>query len=176
MSKSLATIATQPLIVAKVGLQSRSPPSRQGKPFKSFVEVMQFIIENEGVLSLFKGMGPQLLKGVLVQGILMMTKERYVFTTRLGATVARTNRRIQCRIALRSLSPLYPALAVSATFQDSWTGSYSQGCNTSDDQMILCHGLPPKPRLAECEVKDGKVTGRHILLHVECTYRIEFFQ
>ncbi|KAK5664283.1 hypothetical protein OQA88_501 [Cercophora sp. LCS_1] len=76
MSKSLATIATQPLIVAKVGLQSRPPPSRQGKPFKSFVEVMQFIIKNEGALSLFKGMGPQLLKGLLVQGILMMTKER----------------------------------------------------------------------------------------------------
>ncbi|KAK0623359.1 mitochondrial carrier domain-containing protein [Immersiella caudata] len=76
MSKSLATIATQPLIVAKVGLQSRPPPSRQGKPFKSFIEVMQFIIDNEGAKSLFKGMGPQLLKGLLVQGILMMTKER----------------------------------------------------------------------------------------------------
>lgn len=80
MSKSLATIATQPLIVAKVGLQSRPPPSRQGKPFKSFVEVMRFIIDNEGVLSLFKGMGPQILKGLLVQGILMMTKERYVLS------------------------------------------------------------------------------------------------
>ncbi|KAL1839126.1 hypothetical protein VTJ49DRAFT_1857 [Mycothermus thermophilus] len=76
MSKALATIVTQPLIVAKVGLQSKPPPSRQGKPFKSFVEVMQFIIENEGPLSLFKGIGPQILKGLLVQGILMMTKER----------------------------------------------------------------------------------------------------
>jgi hypothetical protein len=76
MSKALATIVTQPLIVAKVGLQSRPPPARNGKPFKSFVEVMQFIIENEGVLSLFKGMGPQIMKGLMVQGILMMTKER----------------------------------------------------------------------------------------------------
>lgn len=76
MSKALATILTQPLIVAKVGLQSRPPPQRKGKPFKSFIEVMQFIIEHEGVLSLFKGMGPQILKGLLVQGILMMTKER----------------------------------------------------------------------------------------------------
>lgn len=76
MSKSLATIVTQPLIVAKVGLQSRPPAVRQGKPFKSFVEVMRFIVENEGALSLFKGIGPQLLKGLLVQGILMMTKER----------------------------------------------------------------------------------------------------
>lgn len=76
LSKSLATLATQPLIVAKVGLQSKPPPSRKGKPFKSFVQVMQFIVENEGVLGLFKGIGPQILKGLLVQGILMMTKER----------------------------------------------------------------------------------------------------
>lgn len=76
VSKALATIVTQPLIVAKVGLQSKPPAARQGKPFKSFVEVMCFIIENEGAMSLFKGIGPQILKGLLVQGILMMTKER----------------------------------------------------------------------------------------------------
>ncbi|KAJ5309454.1 uncharacterized protein N7443_001915 [Penicillium atrosanguineum] len=76
MSKALATIATQPLIVAKVCLQSRPPPSRQGKPFKTFGEVMKYIIENEGPLSLFKGIGPQITKGLLVQGLLMMTKER----------------------------------------------------------------------------------------------------
>lgn len=76
LSKALATIATQPLIVAKVGLQSRPPKERQGKPFKSFGEVMKFIIEREGPLGLFKGMVPQILKGFLVQGILMTTKER----------------------------------------------------------------------------------------------------
>ena len=76
MSKALATIVTQPLIVAKVGLQSKPPPQRQGKPFKGFVEVMRSIIQHEGPLGLFKGIGPQILKGLLVQGILMMTKER----------------------------------------------------------------------------------------------------
>ncbi|CZT02039.1 probable peroxisomal adenine nucleotide transporter 1 [Rhynchosporium agropyri] len=76
MSKTLATIATQPLIVAKVGLQSKPPPSRLGKPFKSFIEVMQFIIKNEGPLGLFKGIAPQITKGLIVQGLLMMTKER----------------------------------------------------------------------------------------------------
>jgi hypothetical protein len=78
MSKALATIATQPLIVAKVGLQSKPPPQRNGKPFTSFIEVMQFIIKHEGAMSLFKGIGPQIFKGLLVQGILMMTKERLV--------------------------------------------------------------------------------------------------
>lgn len=77
LSKMLATIATQPLIVAKVGLQSKPPPARQGKPFKSFVEVMEYIVQHEGLLGLFKGIGPQITKGLLVQGILMMTKERY---------------------------------------------------------------------------------------------------
>ncbi|KAF2000369.1 mitochondrial carrier [Amniculicola lignicola CBS 123094] len=76
MSKALATIATQPLIVAKVGLQSKPPPSRNGKPFKTFGEVMSYIVEHEGLLGLFKGIGPQILKGLLVQGFLMMTKER----------------------------------------------------------------------------------------------------
>src|SRR5450432_4629796 len=62
ISKSLATIATQPLIVAKVGLQSKPPPSRNGKPFKSFIEVMEFIVHNEGLLGLFKGIAPQITK------------------------------------------------------------------------------------------------------------------
>ncbi|KAH6661640.1 mitochondrial carrier domain-containing protein [Plectosphaerella plurivora] len=75
-SKALATIATQPLIVAKVGLQSRPPAERNGKPFRSFGEVIKFILDREGPLGLFKGIGPQILKGFLVQGILMMTKER----------------------------------------------------------------------------------------------------
>lgn len=37
---------------------------------------MRHIIDHEGPLALFKGIGPQILKGVLVQGILMMIKER----------------------------------------------------------------------------------------------------
>jgi hypothetical protein len=79
LSKMLATIATQPLIVAKVGLQSKPPPARNGKPFKTFTEVMEYIVQHEGPMALFKGIGPQILKGLLVQGFLMMTKERYAY-------------------------------------------------------------------------------------------------
>ena len=39
---------------------------------------MKYIVEHEGPLALFKGIGPQISKGIMVQGILMMTKERYV--------------------------------------------------------------------------------------------------
>jgi hypothetical protein len=76
LSKTLATIVTHPLIVAKVGLQSKPPPARNGIAFSSFVEVLRFIWEHEGLSGLFKGIGPQVTKGLLVQGILMMTKER----------------------------------------------------------------------------------------------------
>ena len=37
---------------------------------------MSYIIEHEGYLGLFKGIRPQLMKGLIVQGLLMMTKER----------------------------------------------------------------------------------------------------
>ncbi len=74
----MATIVTQPLIVAKVRLQSKPPPHRNGVPFKSFGEVLAYTVEHEGIASLFKGIGPQITKGVLVQGLLMMTKERLV--------------------------------------------------------------------------------------------------
>lgn len=37
---------------------------------------MKHIVEHEGTLGLFKGLAPQILKGLLVQGILMMIKER----------------------------------------------------------------------------------------------------
>ena len=87
LSKMLATVVTQPLIVAKVGLQSKPPPARNGVPFKTFTEVMQYIIEHEGPMALFKGIGPQILKGLLVQGFLMMTKERYADSTPLLKTM-----------------------------------------------------------------------------------------
>ena len=103
LSKSLATLATQPLIVAKVGLQSRPPPAREGKPFKSFIEVMEYIIEHEGPLALFKGIAPQLLKGLFVQGLLMMTKERMELLFVLLFAYVREIRRRKVEQALQAL-------------------------------------------------------------------------
>ncbi|KAJ6023531.1 uncharacterized protein N7446_013896 [Penicillium canescens] len=76
VSKVLATIATHPLIVAKAMLQSTPPDSRRGKPFRGFTEVLAYIIKNEGPSRLYKGLAPQIIKGFLVQGLIMMLKER----------------------------------------------------------------------------------------------------
>ena len=59
------------LTVQAASLQER-------KAVESFGEVMRFIVEHEGPLALFKGIAPQIFKGFLVQGILMMAKERCV--------------------------------------------------------------------------------------------------
>ncbi|KAG6042329.1 hypothetical protein E4U39_006094 [Claviceps sp. Clav50 group G5] len=103
LSKAMATIVTQPLIVAKVGLQSTPLRTRKGQPFKSFVEVMQFFVKHEGPLALFKGIGPQIVKGVLVQGVLMMTKERvellFILFTRYVQTLLSNRLRRAANVA-----------------------------------------------------------------------------
>jgi hypothetical protein len=55
---------------------AKPPPSRQGKPFRSFTEVLAYIVKTEGVLQLWKGLGPGLSKALLFQGLLMILKER----------------------------------------------------------------------------------------------------
>jgi hypothetical protein len=77
-SKLLATVVTHPLIVAKTMLQSEAPESRKGKSFTGFTEILAYIIRNEGLLRLYKGLAPQIIKGLLVQGLMMLLKERYL--------------------------------------------------------------------------------------------------
>lgn len=68
LSKMISTIITQPLIISKASLQ------RAGSQFKSFQQVVAYLYRNEGILALWKGLRPQLAKGVLVQGLLFMFK------------------------------------------------------------------------------------------------------
>jgi hypothetical protein len=77
LSKVLATIVTHPLIVAKTMLQSKPPECRQGKPFRGFTEVLLYIVRHEGFLRMYKGLAPQIIKGFLTQGLMMMMKERF---------------------------------------------------------------------------------------------------
>lgn len=72
MSKSMATVATQPLIVAKVLQQS----SDKKKKHKSFVDALGYLYSEEGVAGLFRGLGPQISKGIFVQGLLFMFRDQ----------------------------------------------------------------------------------------------------
>lgn len=64
LSKMISTLVTQPLIVAKAMLQSA------GSKFTTFQEALLYLYKNEGLKSLWKGVLPQLTKGVIVQGLL----------------------------------------------------------------------------------------------------------
>ncbi|AEY96256.1 FADR036Cp [Eremothecium gossypii FDAG1] len=68
LSKIVSTVLTQPLIIAKASLQ------RSGSCFQDFHQVLHHLYSTEGPLSLWKGLGPQITKGVLVQGLLFMFK------------------------------------------------------------------------------------------------------
>lgn len=68
LSKIISTCLTHPLIVAKASLQ------RSSSKFTSFQEVLTYLYRHEGAHALWKGLLPQLTKGVIVQGLLFMFK------------------------------------------------------------------------------------------------------
>lgn len=95
LAKSMATLATQPLIVSKAMLQKKlhKPPagklpngkiSIQPHPeeeeeeikFDSFTVALTHLWQTEKLRGLYKGVAPQLIKGVIVQGLLFMFKDQ----------------------------------------------------------------------------------------------------
>ncbi len=125
ISKSLATFATQPLIISKVMIQSTQERSKSiesssenssdisfedardtfitneklneknetsiitntlkssnkkkiqsNQQFNSFTQALIYLYKVEGIPGLFKGIGPQLGKAVIVQGLLFMIKDK----------------------------------------------------------------------------------------------------
>lgn len=87
LSKAMATVATQPLIVAKVMQQS-------GQKFDSFVDALVYLVKYEGLSGLFKGLGPQITKGVLVQGLLFMFKDQIELFIVLLLRLIKSRRRV----------------------------------------------------------------------------------
>lgn len=85
VSKAAATIATQPMIVAKV-MQQTSKKAKAGEVseekgekapvYDSFVDALAYLYKNEGLLGMFKGLGPQISKGIIVQGLLLAFKDK----------------------------------------------------------------------------------------------------
>ena len=90
LAKSLATIATQPLIVSKAMIQKKSSPKKNKKAtdknteeddeedikFDHFTDALAYLWRTEKFRGLYKGIAPQLLKGVFVQGLLFTFKDQ----------------------------------------------------------------------------------------------------
>ena len=90
LAKSLATIATQPLIVSKAMIQKKSSPKKNMKAtdknteeddeedikFDHFTDALAYLWRTEKFRGLYKGIAPQLLKGVFVQGLLFTFKDQ----------------------------------------------------------------------------------------------------
>lgn len=97
LAKSMATLVTQPLIVSKAMLQKKQhkktegekedPDSEEEIKFQSFTHALVHLWETEQFHGLYKGLAPQLLKGVFVQGLLFMFKDQidmfFVFLMKL---------------------------------------------------------------------------------------------
>lgn len=93
LAKSMATLTTQPLIVSKAMLQKKLQKKPDGKTdskmvldpehddeedvkFDLFVQALAHLWKTEKLNGLYKGIAPQLLKGVIVQGMLFMFKDQ----------------------------------------------------------------------------------------------------
>lgn len=93
LAKSLATVVTQPLIVSKAMLQKKSHKKETKKgdkevygdeeeddeediKFDAFTHALAHLWKTEKFRGLYKGIAPQLLKGVFVQGLLFMFKDQ----------------------------------------------------------------------------------------------------
>ncbi|KAN0132866.1 mitochondrial carrier [Lactarius tabidus] len=92
-SKSLATVVTYPYIMAKVRIQTRQkgaeeeeengelPAPANGSARRprdeGAVDILARVLRTEGFSGWYKGMGAQILKAVLSQGVLFMSKEQF---------------------------------------------------------------------------------------------------
>lgn len=74
MAKAMATLVTQPLIVSKALMQRRSDGNT--REFPEFTHALHHLWETEKCAGLYKGILPQLTKGVMVQGLLVMSKDQ----------------------------------------------------------------------------------------------------
>ncbi|KAJ3075411.1 ADP/ATP carrier protein [Podochytrium sp. JEL0797] len=89
LTKSIATLITYPYIMAKVRMQWR-PPVQRGRTltteeattraaieYKNAPDVLWKVFQTEGIAGWYSGLGAQLLKAVVCQGILFMTKDAF---------------------------------------------------------------------------------------------------
>lgn len=76
IAKLMATLATQPLIVSKAMVQKKLQKQSDEVRFDGFTHALAHLWRTEKLRGLYKGVAPQLVKGVIVQGLLFMFKDQ----------------------------------------------------------------------------------------------------
>eukprot|EP00241_Pyramimonas_parkeae_P009565 CAMPEP_0114242422 /NCGR_PEP_ID=MMETSP0058-20121206/10164_1 /TAXON_ID=36894 /ORGANISM="Pyramimonas parkeae, CCMP726" /LENGTH=118 /DNA_ID=CAMNT_0001355027 /DNA_START=440 /DNA_END=796 /DNA_ORIENTATION=+ len=72
LSKSIATVATYPMVRAKIAMQAASGDARS----LSLFSMMRYIVDINGASALFTGVRAQLLKTVLAAALMLAIKEK----------------------------------------------------------------------------------------------------
>ncbi|KAL2916401.1 hypothetical protein HK105_204157 [Polyrhizophydium stewartii] len=100
LSKTLATVVTYPYIMAKVRMQWRPPKNidelsdedREALQYKSSLDILRKVRKSDGFRGWYKGMSTQILKAVLCQAILFVSKEKLAEYTLLLFSLFEANR------------------------------------------------------------------------------------
>jgi len=89
ISKTLATVVTYPYIMAKVRIQARSADSEDGQEVlphtphhantkhTGAMQILARVLKKEGFVGWYQGMQAQIIKAVLSQALLFMSKEQF---------------------------------------------------------------------------------------------------
>ncbi|TPX34842.1 hypothetical protein SmJEL517_g02614 [Synchytrium microbalum] len=90
IAKTLATVVTYPYIMAKVKLQWKAPKSATDKltaaekdrlHYKNSIDVLQKVLESDGIRGWYKGMNAQIYKAVLSQAFLFVFRDQFTLWT-----------------------------------------------------------------------------------------------
>ena len=96
-AKAVATVATYPYIRAKVLLQRKRPADGDGADAydaASATGILRQVWAKEGAPGLYRGMRPQLVKGVTNAALMLVIKERIGGAVRARILGARATRKI----------------------------------------------------------------------------------
>ncbi|GAB9467361.1 hypothetical protein Gpo141_00004709 [Globisporangium polare] len=97
LARSVATLLLFPYIRAKVIVQSKkkqkvvSGDLEKGEKEEGIVGTLQRVYKDEGALSLYRGLGPELTKGALSSAFMLMIKEKIQMYITLLLIVANSN-------------------------------------------------------------------------------------
>jgi len=103
LSKTLATVVTYPYIMAKVRIQAGKACEEDGLPVtnadqrkeKGAVGILTDVYNERGPTGWYQGMGPQILKAVLTQAILFVSKDQIeLYSLLLLTTYSKMKRKV----------------------------------------------------------------------------------